>query len=150
MFIRGAIFFNKKQVFSDGTSKEKLLVLLNNPEENDPHLFVQTTSQRKDKPLSPGCIEKRGLFFIPGSSTFFEKDTWLELYSFQEFDSSIVRHDSDFVFEGDLADRLMAAVIDCLLRSMGKDITRFQMRLLRQPIQDPLQKLKNHFDRRRT
>ncbi len=80
MAVRGAIYHHKKFVFKNGFSGVKYIILLNTPGTNDPYLFVKTTSQKKNRPLKPGCIENRSLFFIPANTTFFESDTWIQLH----------------------------------------------------------------------
>jgi hypothetical protein len=70
---RGTIFHHSQLVFHDGFIGKKYMVLLNTPTKNEPYLFVQTTSQQKDKPSVAGCIKVRSLFFIPGGKTFFTR-----------------------------------------------------------------------------
>lgn len=77
---RGTIYHHKEMIFHNGFTGKKYLVLLNTPSNNEPYIFVKTTSQQKNKPTSSGCIKKRSLFFIPGGKTFFPKNTWVQLY----------------------------------------------------------------------
>jgi hypothetical protein len=75
--MQGTLYHHKKMEFGDGGLGVKLLILLNSPSKDEPYLCVKTTSQQKNKPSTPGCIQKESLFFIPAGSTFFQKDTWV-------------------------------------------------------------------------
>jgi len=72
---RGAIYHHRQLVFHNGSTGKKYLILLNTAGKKEPYLFVKTTSQKKDKPSTIGCIKERSLFFIPAGKTFFPKDT---------------------------------------------------------------------------
>ena len=80
MQARGAIYHHRQLVFHNGFTGKKYLILLNTPGKKEPYLFVKTTSQKKDKPSTTGCIKERSLFIIPAGRIFFPKDTWIQLY----------------------------------------------------------------------
>ena len=80
MQTRGTIYHHRQMVFHNGFTGKKYLILLNTPGKKEPYLFVKTTSQKKDKPSTTGCIKERSLFFIPAGRIFFPKDTWIQLY----------------------------------------------------------------------
>ena len=62
MIFRGTILLHKNFIYEDGTAGKKYLILLNTPKKNDPYLVVKTTSQRKNKPQTAGCIEDLSFF----------------------------------------------------------------------------------------
>ena len=115
MHTRGAIFFHP----------------LNTPSKDEPYLFVKTTSQQKDKPLIPGCIEERSLFFIPVSKSFFKENTWIELY-----ERYPMRLDS----------KTLDKIIDCLFAAEDDDIPPIHRKLLRPALHESILKLKEKFD----
>ena len=83
--MRGSVYLHKEFQFPDGEKGTKLLVQLNSPSQAEPYLFVQTTSQQKNRPLTPGCIANLSLFFIEADTAFFDKDTWIQLHHIYEF-----------------------------------------------------------------
>jgi hypothetical protein len=144
VLIRGTVFYNEQYIFENGTSKPKLLVLLNTPAKNDNYLLVKTTSQQHDKPSRRGCIKDQSMFSIPLGVSLFKKHTWVLLYALEEVLPETARH---LKIIGILDHRLTEEILDCLFASQGDDITLHQQKLLR-PSMD-LHKLKNHFDKRR-
>lgn len=144
MVIRGTVFYNEKYIFENGTSKPKLLVLLNTPAKNDNYLLVRTTSQQHDKPSRKGCIRDQSVFSIPPGISLFDKHTWILLYTLSEVLPETVH---DFKIIGYLDHRLTEEIIDCLFESQRDDITIHQQKMLRPSLD--AHKLKNHFDKRR-
>jgi hypothetical protein len=144
VIIRGTVFYNDQYIFENGTSKPKLLVLLNTPAKNDNYLLVRTTSQPHDKPSRRGCFRNQSVFSIPPGISLFEKHTWILLYTLSEVLPETVR---DFRIIGLLDHRLTEEILDCLFESQGDDITIHQQKLLRPSLD--ASKLKNHFDKRR-
>jgi len=145
VLIRGTVLYNEQYIFGNGTSKPKLLVLLNTPAKNDNYLLVRTTSQQHDKPSQRGCIRDQNVFFIPPGASLFEKHTWILLYTFSEVLPDTVRH---LKIIGILDHRLTEEILDCLFASQGDDITLHQQKLLRPSLD--ISKLKSHFDKRRS
>jgi len=143
--IKGTIFHHKNFTFKDGDVSSKLLVLLNTPSRNDPYLFIKTTSQQKGKSKTPGCDEKRSLFFVPANTAFFEFDTWVQLYEIYPFPPDDVQRDPDFVIINILDDKTTSAIIDCLYRSNKDDIPEIYDGLIRPPLEKSLQQLKEKF-----
>lgn len=148
MKTRGAIYFHPSFEFKNGDTGKKLVLLLNTPSKNDPYLFVKTTSQQKDKPLRPGCIEERSLFFIPAGTTFFKENTWVELYERYTMRPNDVSKNKDMKLIGNLDIKTLDKIIDCLFAAEGDDIPPIHRRLLRPPLQESILKLKEKFDSR--
>jgi hypothetical protein len=138
---RGAVYLHKKMAFSDGGISEKYLILLNPRSQNDPYLFVKTTSQQKNKPLTPGCIEKEQLFFIPSGKTFFHKPTWVQLYPIYEITAETVSKDPNISLVNALDSKMMEQLIDCLFRATERDIEPKHRNLLRPGPENGLRKL---------
>jgi len=143
---RGAIYHHRQLVFHNGFSGKKYLILLNTPGKKEPYLFVKTTSQKKDKPSTAGCIKKRSLFFIPAGKTFFPKDTWVQLYDIYEFSPKDIDTNKDITVEGSLDAKMIDDIVNCLFEAEEDNIAPVHKKLLRPPMQDALLKLKARFD----
>lgn len=139
MVIRGTIFHHDRLVFHNGFVGKKYLILLNSPDRNDPYLFVKTTSQRKQKPSTPGCIEYLSLFFLPSGATFFRLDTWVQLYEIYEFRD--VDKDPNLKIAGTFNTKLIDKIVNCLFLAREKDIFPTHEKLLRPPLTKSIQKL---------
>lgn len=148
MAVRGDIYHHKQLVFHNGFAGKKYLILLNSPSKKDPHLFVKTTSQKKDKPVIPGCIEERSLFFIPIGTTFFPKETWIQLYEIYPIPREDMKKSHEIDFVGTLDSKLIDDIIDCLFLTQGDDIIDQYEKLLRPPMQKSLQKLLEKFGKK--
>ena len=149
MHARGTIFHHKQLVFHNGFVGKKYLILLNTPSKNEPYLFVKTTSQQKDKPKTAGCIKGRSLFFIPGSKTFFPKDTWVQLYELYPIPPRDIDNKKDISVVGSLDARTTDAMVNCLFETEEDNIAPIFKKLLRPPLQDSLLKLKEMFNKDR-
>lgn len=146
MVVKGTIFHHKKFVFKDGDIGDKLLILLNTPSENEPCLFAKTTSKKRERPSTPGCIENLKLFFIPAGTAFFKDDTWIELYEIYEIPLDDVKNNPDFKIIGTCDNKLINEIIDCLLLLNQNDITSYHKKLLKPPLDEALQKLKEKWN----
>ena len=84
----GCILFDTKFEFKDNEMGEKLIVLLNNPRENEPYLFCRTTSRERPpyQMKTPKGCQKNSHYFFINACNFFLKDTWLLLYEIYEYD----------------------------------------------------------------
>ena len=148
MHVRGKIYHHSKFEFHNGEVGKKYVILLNTPTKKQPYLVVKTTSQKKDKPSTPCCIEARGLFFIPGGKTFFPEDTWVQLYDLYPLTPNSVSKSKEVQIVGDLDENLIAEIVDCLFRTREADILDEHKTLLRPPIRQALQKLKDMFPKK--
>ncbi|MBW1608980.1 MAG: hypothetical protein JRG87_07355 [Deltaproteobacteria bacterium] len=146
---RGAIYHHKQLVFQNGLIGKKYLILLNSPSQNEPYLFVKTTSQKKDRPTTHGCIKKRSLFFIPAGKTFFKLDTWVQLFEIYPIPPKDIDTDKDITIEGSLDVKMIDDIVNCLLEAEEDNISPIFKKLLRPPIHDSLLKLKEKFDKSR-
>jgi hypothetical protein len=144
---RGAIYHHKQLVFQNGQIGKKYLILLNSPSKNEPYLFVKTTSQKKDRPTTHGCIKKRSLFFIPAGKTFFKLDTWVQLFELYPIPPEDIDTDKDITIEGSLDVKMIDDIVNCLFKAEEDNISPIFKKLLRPPIHDSLLKLKEKFDK---
>jgi hypothetical protein len=136
-------------VFHNGFTGKKYLVLLNTPSKREPYLFVKATSQKKDKPTTPGCIKNRSLFFIPVGKTFFPKDTWVQLFDLYKFSPNDIDTDNNISVVGSLDAKIIDDIVNCLFDSEEDNIAPIDKKLLRPPLQDSLLKLKDMFNKDR-
>jgi hypothetical protein len=146
---RGAIYHHSQLVFHNGFVGKKYLILLNTPSKKEPYLFVKTTSQKKDKPTSPGCIKNRSLFFIPAGKTFFPKDTWVQLYELYPITSKDIDTNKEISVVGTLGAKMIDDIVNCLFEAEEDNIAPVFQKLLRPPLQDSLLKLQDMFNKDR-
>jgi len=146
---RGTIFHHSQMVFHNGFTGIKCLVLLNTPSKKEPYLFVKTTSQKKDKPTTAGCIKKRSLFFIPAGKTFFDKDTWVQLYELYPIPPKDIDANKDIRVIGTLDAKMIEAIVNCLFEAEEDNIAPVFKKLLRPAMQDSLLKLQDMFNKNR-
>lgn len=149
MAVRGDIYFHKQFELYSGDFGEKLLLLLNTPGVNEPYLFVKPTSKTENKPNRHGCIEKQQLFFIPVKTTFFEKNTWIELYHLYEILPINIDNNPDLLCVGSLSEKLIDDIVNCLLLCREDDISPTQRQFLQPPLQESLKKLQEKFRKKR-
>jgi len=146
---RGAIYHHKQLVFQNGFTGKKYLILLNTPTHKEPYLFVKTTSQQKSKPIKPGCIQEKSLFFIPAGKTFFKKNTWVQLYELYPILPEYIDNSMDEItIEGSLDVKLIDEIVNCLFLAEEENIPPIFKNLLRPPIQNSLLKLQEKFNKK--
>ena len=148
MITRGTVFHHKNLVFHNGFTGKKYLVLLNSPDRNEAFIFVKTTSQKKNKPTTPGCLKIHSLYFIPAKTTFFPLDTWVQLYERYLFSPKDIRTNPDIKPVGSLDATTIDRIVDCLFRHEEKNIPPDQNKLLRPPIQKSLNLLLNKYKKK--
>ena len=148
MAVRGDIYYHKQFQFHNGAVGEKLALLLNTPGTKEPYIFVKATSQKGNNPSRPGCIEDRSLFFVPAGTAFFQSDTWVQLYDLYPMLPKDIDTNPDVHRVGSLSAELINEIIDCLLQTTGDDITPDQRKLLKPPLQESLEKLREKFGKR--
>lgn len=130
---RGTILFHKKFRFKNGTEDQKLLVVLNNQSGNDPFLIAKTTSQKKNKSQIPGCIEEDALFFITGGKTWFDSDTWIQLYEIYPFNAAELikdRFDDELEIKDYLPTDMANAIKNCIKRLVDVEV-RYKKMILK-------------------
>ncbi|MFH0727103.1 MAG: hypothetical protein V2B19_12285 [Pseudomonadota bacterium] len=147
MQTRGAIYHHSKLEFHNGFSGKKYLILLNTPSKGEPYLFVKTTSQKKNKPSTPGCIKKSSLFFIPAEKTFFPKDTWVQLFELYPISPKDIDLKKEITIVGNLDVKIIDDIVNCLFEAEKENIAPINKNLLRPPIHNSLLKLQEKFNK---
>lgn len=125
----GTILHDQKFPFSDGTTGNKLVVLLTSLVDGYFYIGAKTTSKEKYKGKIPGCQHKDIYpnFFIPKGTSSFSIDTWVNLDEFYEFKSTelVQRHFAGEIKTiANLDNNLIAKLLKCTLQS--EDITLHQ------------------------
>jgi hypothetical protein len=132
--LRGNVYFHSKFGFHDGGEGKKLIILLNSPSSADPYLFVKTTSERKNKPYTVGCIHSHKVFFVRCDGKHcFRLDTWVQLHDLYEFEPASIVKDAwarDLKIIGKIEYVLVNQIVNCLIRCNGDNITAYQKKLL--------------------
>lgn len=149
MKTRGAIYHHKQLIFHNGFIGKKYLILLNSPSKNEPYLFVKTTSQKKNKPTTLGCIRHLSLYFIPAGKTFFKMDTWVQLFEIYPISPKDIDTNKDITIEGSLDEKMIDEIVNCLFEAEEENIPPIFKKLLRPPIHESKLKLKEKFDKNR-
>jgi len=129
---KGDILYHTEFKFPDGTTSDKLLVILNTPDPiKEPFLVCTTTSQSRNKPKTPGCHSKESLFFIKANHDFFNKDTWLQFYQLYELDFKKLlktKFDGLVKISGSLKEQTINEVINCIRKS--DDVSEYYLKLI--------------------
>jgi hypothetical protein len=149
VFARGSIFLDENFQFRDGAKRRKLLILLNNPAQNDPYFLVKTTSQQHQKPKKQGCIEHpyHKAYFIQGNSgDFFKIDTWIQLDDYFPFDHNTVKRELKLI--GNLSEKITTLLIDCFRKINEQDLSLKMLDYLFPKIEQGISALVNKFNKR--
>jgi len=127
----------------------KFIILINSPVKNDPCLFLKVTSQQKNKPATPGCIPKHGVFFIPQGQTRFKLNTWVQLYPIYEIAQKEIAKNKDISPKGKLDSKMTGDLIKCLLSSQEDDISQYHRDLIFPPLENALVKFQDLINKNR-
>ena len=129
--MRGSVYFYKKLQLSSGTEKDKLLLQLNTPAGKDPCLLALTTSQKKNRPETPGCISSLSLFYIQAQRSCFDKNTWIQLDDIFELDLALMIKkglNKELIEIGLLPKQKMNEIANCCKRC--DDVTEYNLQLI--------------------
>lgn len=148
MVSRGAVYFDKNFVFSDGTRGPKLLILLNTPKKDENYILVKTTSQQKNKPAISGCIEgHHKVYYLPSQKDFFRDNTWVQLDDYFPFLPA--EANSRFKKAGRLTDKTIDKVVKCFLKINELDLSPKIRKLIIPPIANGIAQLAEKFKKKR-
>lgn len=149
MSVRGAIYFKPAFNFHDGGTSDKLIVLLNTPSKNDDYLFVPTTSQKKIRSKTAGCVKHYGSgeFFVPIGTSSLKDDTWIILAEIYPISPEAMQPNSEYtkLREVTLPSKLMDKIIACLFKHHSDDIPEMYEPLIRPKIDAWKQQLAEKF-----
>ncbi len=74
----GSVLSIKDFKFADGgISPLKLVIILNNPSNDEEYLLVKTTSKPHNRSKTPGCYSEDNYYFITKGQDKFHDDTWI-------------------------------------------------------------------------
>lgn len=118
----GSVYFHKNFKFSDGTTGEKLFVVVNSPSGTENYLVCRTTSRERPpyRLKRRGCDEKRNYFMFFIIDDWFSKDTWMQFDRIFEFSGEKLLQDKFggyMEYKGSLKPGNIRAVLNCILRS---------------------------------
>jgi hypothetical protein len=120
----GTVLFFKDFRFKDGSSKDKLVIILNNPQGDDPFLLCPTTSQQYTRKRVLGCYSSDNYFFIDSNQDNFKKDTWVVFHNIYSYSAAAILSSS---FAGQISQlfeiepSLWSVIKNCILRSVDID-----------------------------
>lgn len=134
----GSILHDTNFQFKDGEIGNKLLIVLNDGKEF-PYIIIKTTSKQKTKNTDEGCQlnDKPPNFFLPRNSTSFEKDTWIELNEFFEFELSEMfqkRLARTIEHKNTLPKQILKDLLRCAINC--DDISEFQEEILKKTLEN--------------
>ncbi len=134
IFVRGRIYFHSEFGFHDGDIGKKFIILINNPQNLDPYLFLKVTSNPTNKPTEYGCHIKRKVFFIPSGKTYFPKQTWIQFHEIFSFSPTELIKDGinkKLTYKNKLTDQMTNEIANCLLKSNIEDIEPEHLKLIK-------------------
>ena len=120
----GDVIYFKNFQFKDGTSANKLIIILNTPENEEPYFVCLTTSKHKPwRTKQLGCHAEQNYYFVDVNQDNFDLDTWIVFEMIYEIPvdkllNSHLKDDSYDLFELDAT--LWNALKKCISKS--KDI----------------------------
>jgi hypothetical protein len=134
ILVRGSIYFHSEFGFHDGDIGKKFIILINNPQNSEPFLFLKVTSQPTNKPSVYGCHFKRKVFFIPSGKVYFRKDTWVQLHEIYAFSPvKLIKDGINKILtpKDKLPEQMANEIVNCLLKSNIEDIELEHLRLIK-------------------
>jgi len=128
----GDVFYFIKFKFDDGSTQNKLLIILNTPQNDEPYLVCLTTSQHKKwRKKELGCHAEANYYFVDANQDNFDADTWIVFEKVYTLDvarllNSCFKDGSYTLFE--LDSTLWKALKNCIAKS--KDIEQDYLELI--------------------
>lgn len=129
---KGNIFHFPDFVFHDGAHGDKLMVVLNEPQENEPYLMCKTTSQTRYGITTEGCRSDLSLFVT--SRKPLNVKTWIlfgssAVYEFSQNDINEKLLSCEIRKIGCFEISVINSIVNCFKRS--DDISKYHLQLLR-------------------
>lgn len=129
---KGKILYHQAFQFQNGQYGKKLLITLNNPQNNEPYLCCKTTSKQQFNIDKEGCHYNKNIYVLNANTDWFKEKTWVQFHELYEID----RHKflqahfkGDMDVKGELKGNTICAIINCIKRS--EDISNYHLTLLR-------------------
>jgi hypothetical protein len=130
--MRGTVFLYYSFPFDNGYTKDKYIIILNDPGPNDLIVTCITTSQQDNRPDQEGCHHTHNLFVLNADFDYFPKKTWVQFYRVFKFGQEIFLK---LIQKGDIEKKavLKPQTIQALINCIGKseDIPYYDLQLIR-------------------
>lgn len=97
--------------------------------------------------MSVGCQKRDSLFFIPGNTAFFSRDTWVQLYEYYRFTPDHFTSNYNISKVGSLSVGAIDEIVKCILETQVDDLPQRVRNLLQPPLHDSLAKLQAKFNK---
>ena len=119
----GSILSDDAFLLSDGSTKQKFLVLLNDGECGW-YVAVTTTSRGERYSHTTGChVSHYSSFHLPEGCCWLDRDSWVQLHEFHEFTAAeFLGAGNRFRVCADLSRVLRVELVQCALKS--RDLSR--------------------------
>jgi len=130
--IAGDVIYFVDFKFSNGNIRNKLIIILNTPQNDEPYLICITTSQPKSwRTNQLGCHSDQNYYFVDSNQDNFDKDTWIVFEKVYEMEvdkllKSCLKDGSYKLFE--LEPTLWKAIKNCITKS--QDIEQDYLELI--------------------
>lgn len=117
----GDVIYFTNFKFQDETTRNKLLIILNTPQDTEPYLVCLTTSQHKSwRTKQIGCHSEENYYFVDSHHDNFDEDTWIVFDTIYELSvdkllNSCWKEGTYKLFE--LESTLWTAIKNCLAKS---------------------------------
>lgn len=129
---RGTILYHRAFEFKDGDAGQKLLIILNTPQNDAPYLCCKTTSKPKNGLEKEGCYSNKNIYVLNPSAQCFKEKTWVQFHELYEFDSRLflqAHFRGDLDIKGQLPVQTTNAIVNCINKSV--DISKHHLMLLK-------------------
>jgi hypothetical protein len=81
---KGTVLFYKSFTFHDGGQSDKRVIILNEPNDNEPYLCCKTTSKEKYGLQYEGCYSDESIYVINPIDKCFTVKTWVQFHELYE------------------------------------------------------------------
>lgn len=129
---KGTILYHRAFQFKDGEIGQKLLIILNAPQNADPCLCCKTTSKQKYNLEKEGCYNNKNIYVLNSSPNCFPVKTWVQFHELYEFDNHSflqAHYKGDLDIKGKLPVNIINAIVNCIRKS--EDISNHYLMLLK-------------------
>ncbi|MBF0345999.1 MAG: hypothetical protein HQL06_17455 [Nitrospirae bacterium] len=82
------ILFHRNMQFKNGEYGDKLLIVLNTPQDNEPYLCCKTTSKQKYGINKDGCCSNKNIFVLGEGYDWFTKRTYVQFHELYEIEKT--------------------------------------------------------------
>jgi hypothetical protein len=129
---KGTILYHRAFEFKDGEIGQKLLIVLNTPQNDAPYLCCKTTSKIKYGIEKEGCHSSKNIYVLNPVAQCFKEKTCVQFHEIYEFDnhSFLKAHfKGELDVKGKLPEPIINAVVNCVKKS--DDISQYHLQLLK-------------------